>query len=122
MEKQKDENNSNSSENVSAKISSSEEHDEKSKNIQNKEKLREVFIKEKPEAIIHFAGYKAVGESVAKPLMYYQNNLESTFALLDCMAEFNVKNLVFSSSATVYGLPDKVPLTEDSPVKSATSP
>ena len=90
--------------------------------VQNKEKLREVFIKEKPEAIIHFAGYKAVGESVAKPLMYYQNNLESTFALLDCMAEFNVKNLVFSSSATVYGLPDKVPLTEDSPVKSATSP
>ncbi len=90
--------------------------------VQDIEKLREVFRKEKPEAIIHFAGYKAVGESVAKPLMYYQNNLESTFALLDCMAEFNVKNLVFSSSATVYGLPDKVPLTEDSPVKSATSP
>ena len=90
--------------------------------VQNREKLREVFKKEKPEAIIHFAGYKAVGESVAKPLMYYQNNLESTFALLDCMEEFGVRNLVFSSSATVYGLPDKVPLTEDSPVKSATSP
>ena len=54
--------------------------------------------------------------------MYYENNLESTFALLRCMEEFEVKNFVFSSSATVYGLPDKVPLTEDSPVKSATSP
>ena len=91
-------------------------------NVQDIEKLRKVFKEEKPEAIIHFAGYKAVGESVVKPLMYYQNNLESTFALLKCMEEFGVKNFVFSSSATVYGLPDKVPLTEDSPVKSATSP
>lgn len=92
------------------------------KDVQNLESLREIFKKEHFDAIIHFAGYKAVGESVKKPLMYYENNLESTFALLRCMEEFDVKNFVFSSSATVYGLPDKVPLTEDSPVKSATSP
>ena len=84
--------------------------------------LESVFEKEKIDAIIHFAGYKAVGESVAKPLMYYDNNLVSTFALLKCMEKFGVKNLVFSSSATVYGLPDEVPLTEESEVKSATSP
>ena len=92
------------------------------KDVQDLESLREIFKKEHFDAIIHFAGYKAVGESVKKPLMYYENNLESTFALLRCMEEFEVKNFVFSSSATVYGLPDKVPLTEDSPVKSATSP
>lgn len=92
------------------------------KDVQDLESLREIFKKEHFDAIIHFAGYKAVGESVKKPLMYYENNLESTFALLRCMEEFDVKNFVFSSSATVYGLPDKVPLTEDSPVKSATSP
>lgn len=90
--------------------------------VQNLEELRKVFAKEKVDAIIHFAGYKAVGESVQKPLMYYENNLDSTFALLKCMDEFKVNNLVFSSSATVYGLPDEVPLTEDSPVKNATSP
>lgn len=92
------------------------------KDVQDLKSLREIFKKENFDAIIHFAGYKAVGESVKKPLMYYENNLESTFALLRCMEEFDVKNFVFSSSATVYGLPDKVPLTEDSPVKSATSP
>ena len=90
--------------------------------VQNYEELRTVFVKEKVDSIIHFAGYKAVGESVQKPLMYYENNLDSTFALLKCMEEFKVNNLVFSSSATVYGLPDEVPLTEDSPVKNATSP
>lgn len=90
--------------------------------VQNYHELRKIFEKERFDAIIHFAGYKAVGESVKKPLMYYQNNLDSTFSLLQCMEEFNVKNLVFSSSATVYGLPDSVPLTEDSPVKNATSP
>lgn len=90
--------------------------------VQNLEELRKVFAKENVDAIIHFAGYKAVGESVQRPLMYYENNLDSTFALLKCMDEFKVNNLVFSSSATVYGLPDEVPLTEDSPVKNATSP
>ncbi len=90
--------------------------------VQDVNRLEEVFKKEKPEAIIHFAGYKAVGESVAKPLMYYENNLDSTFALLKMMEKHGCNNLVFSSSATVYGVPKEVPLTEDSPVQSATSP
>ena len=90
--------------------------------VQDAEKLDAIFAKERPEAVIHFAGYKAVGESVAKPLMYYQNNLESTFVLLRCMEKYHCNNIVFSSSATVYGLPDSVPVTEESPVKSATSP
>jgi len=64
------------------------------------------------DSVIHFAGYKAVGESVEKPLMYYQNNLVSTFALLNAMNKANVKNLVFSSSATVYGLPQTCPIDE----------
>lgn len=90
--------------------------------VQDVNRLEEVFKKEKPEAIIHFAGYKAVGESVVKPLMYYENNLDSTFALLKMMEKYGCNNLVFSSSATVYGVPKEVPLTEDSPVQSATSP
>ncbi len=90
--------------------------------VADKAKLAEVFKKEKPDSIIHFAGYKAVAESVMKPLEYYENNLGTTFALLECMSEFNCKNLVFSSSSTVYGLPNRVPLYETDPVKSATSP
>lgn len=90
--------------------------------VADKKRLEKVFVENKIDAVIHFAGYKAVGESVQKPLMYYENNLCTTFSLLDLMAKYNVNNFVFSSSATVYGLPDKVPLTEDSPVKSATSP
>lgn len=90
--------------------------------VQDIKKLDAIFKKERPEAIIHFAGYKAVGESCLKPLMYYENNLETTFALLEMMEKYDCKNFVFSSSATVYGVPDKVPLTEDSPVKNATSP
>ncbi|MBR1925689.1 MAG: UDP-glucose 4-epimerase GalE [Clostridia bacterium] len=91
--------------------------------VQNKESLESVFVSEKPEAIIHFAGFKAVGESCQKPLMYYENNLLSTFALLDMMQKYpKCKNFVFSSSATVYGEPDSVPLTENSPIKQATSP
>lgn len=82
----------------------------------NKEKLKEIFEKEKIEAVIHFAGYKAVGESVKKPLMYYRNNLDSTISLLEVMKEFNCKKLVFSSSATVYGNPEKLPITEDFPL------
>ncbi len=88
----------------------------------NKVELDKIFAKEKCEAIIHFAGYKAVGESCKLPIMYYRNNLDSTLTLLELMEKYAVKNIVFSSSATVYGVPDKVPLTEDSPVKSATSP
>lgn len=71
----------------------------------DKEKLEEIFKSNEIEAVIHFAGYKAVGESVRKPLMYYSNNLQSTINLLEIMQKYNVKKLVFSSSATVYGDP-----------------
>lgn len=84
--------------------------------------MDKIFKKEKPTSIIHFAGYKAVGESCVKPLMYYKNNLKTTFVLLDMMEKYGCKNLVFSSSATVYGVPKKVPLTEQDPVQNATSP
>lgn len=77
------------------------------------EKLNEVFDKEDIHAVIHFAGYKAVGESVLKPLMYYDNNLVSLLNVLKAMVSHNVKNLVFSSSATVYGAPKSVPIYED---------
>lgn len=72
--------------------------------------------------IIHFAAYKAVGESVEEPLMYYENNLFSLINLLKCVDEFHVPHFVFSSSCTVYGSPDKIPVTEDSPIKKAESP
>jgi UDP-glucose 4-epimerase len=85
------------------------------------EKMREVFEKEKVDAVIHFAGLKAVGESVAIPLRYYENNLVSTLTLLKVMEEYNVMNFVFSSSATVYGDPASVPIREDFPL-STTNP
>lgn len=72
--------------------------------------------------IIHFAAYKAVGESVEEPLMYYENNLFSLINLLKCVQEFNVPHFVFSSSCTVYGSPDTIPVTEESPIKKAESP
>ncbi len=84
-------------------------------------KLREVFKSEKIDACIHFAGLKAVGESCQKPLEYYQNNLVSTLNLIQVMKEYNCKNLVFSSSATVYGQPKSVPISEDFPL-STTNP
>lgn len=84
-------------------------------------KLRDIFQTHKIDAVIHFAGLKAVGESVAKPLSYYQNNLESTLSLLEVMEEHAVKKIVFSSSATVYGNPKFVPINEDFPL-SATNP
>ncbi|WP_282015033.1 UDP-glucose 4-epimerase GalE [Marinifilum flexuosum] len=74
------------------------------------------------EAIIHFAASKAVGESVEKPLMYYHNNLNSLMNIMECMNDFNVNNLVFSSSCTVYGQPDKLPVTEQTPRTEAESP
>ncbi len=85
------------------------------------EKLQEVFSKEKVDAVIHFAGLKAVGESVNKPLMYYENNLFSTINLLKAMKSYNVKKIVFSSSATVYGSPKSLPIKEDFPL-STTNP
>lgn len=89
--------------------------------ILDKDGMRKVFKENKIDAVIHFAGLKAVGESVAEPLKYYENNIGGTICLLDVMGEFNVKKMVFSSSATVYGITDKVPLTEDLPT-SANSP
>ncbi len=74
------------------------------------------------DAIIHFAALKAVGESVDMPLEYYHNNIESLINLLLAMRDYHVTNFVFSSSCTVYGQPDKLPVTEDAPIKSATSP
>lgn len=86
-------------------------------------RLREFCTRNKDiRAIIHFAAHKAVGESVEKPLEYYSNNLISLMNLLFVMRELKIPNLVFSSSCTVYGQPDKLPVTEDSPVKPANSP
>lgn len=79
--------------------------------------LERVFELENPHSVIHFAAYKAVGESVLKPLMYYENNLGSLINVLKCMVKFGVKNLVFSSSATVYGNPQSVPIYEDFPTQ-----
>ncbi len=84
--------------------------------------LRSVFEKHTDiDSVIHFAGLKAVGESVKKPILYYHNNLTGTFNLLNCMQEYHVCNIVFSSSATVYGTPKSVPITEDFPL-STTNP
>ena len=89
--------------------------------IKNKEGLRKIFNENKIDAVINFAGFKAVGESVEKPLMYYENNLFGMITLLEVMKEFDVKNIVFSSSATVYGIPEKMPLVEGDPM-GATNP
>ncbi len=89
----------------------------------DKEKLDEIF-KENPdiEDVIHFAGSKAVGESCVKPLLYYENNLMSTINLLNAMIKYKVKNIIFSSSATVYGTPKRVPIVEDDPIGGTTNP
>lgn len=89
--------------------------------IRNKAVLRQVFASHKIDAVIHFAGLKAVGESSEKPLMYYDNNVIGSITLFEVMAEANVKNIVFSSSATVYGDPESVPISENFPL-SATNP
>jgi UDP-glucose 4-epimerase len=83
--------------------------------------LNEIFDRERIECVIHFAGLKAVGESVRKPLEYYYNNITGTLILCEVMRKHNVKNMVFSSSATVYGMPETVPIKEDFPL-SATNP
>ena len=87
----------------------------------DKNLLDGIFKKEKIDAVIHFAGYKAVGESVLKPLKYYRNNIDSTLSLLEIMEKYEVYNLVFSSSATVYGNPKTLPIDEDFPL-STTNP
>lgn len=90
--------------------------------ILDREGLRKVFEAEKIELCIHFAGLKAVGESVAEPWKYYNNNISGTLVLIDVMNEFNVKNIIFSSSATVYGVPDEIPITENCPKGNIESP
>lgn len=90
--------------------------------ILDRHKMRSIFKENKIEAVIHFAGYKAVGESVEKPLEYYHNNIEGTVALLEVMKEAGVKDIVFSSSATVYGLHNPSPLLESMPADTANSP
>ena len=89
--------------------------------IRDRAALRALFAKHSIDAVVHFAGLKAVGESVAKPLHYYDNNIGGSIALFEVMAEAGVKSVVFSSSATVYGDPATVPITEDFPL-SATNP
>lgn len=89
--------------------------------ITDKPALEEVFKQHDLEAVIHFAGYKAVGESVAQPLKYYHNNLTGTIVLMELMNQYDVKKMVFSSSATVYGMNNKAPFTEDLPL-STTNP
>ncbi len=90
--------------------------------IRDEEGLTKAFEAEKPEAVIHFAGLKAVGESVAKPLEYYHNNMTGTFILLDVMRKHGCKNIIFSSSATVYGDPAQIPITEACPKGHCTNP
>ena len=86
------------------------------------EKLTEMFKTEGIDAVIHCAALKAVGESVRKPLEYYRNNINGTLTLMDVMREVGVKNIVFSSSATVYGSPEVMPITEDCPKGQCTNP
>ena len=88
----------------------------------DKAAMNRIFDENEFDAVIHFAGLKAVGESVSIPLRYYRNNLDSTLSLCEVMAEHNCKKLVFSSSATVYGVPDEVPLQEDMFCKGCTNP
>ena len=90
--------------------------------ICDREALNELFDKENIDAAIHFAGYKAVGESTQKPIEYYHNNIESTLTLCDVMRKHGVKKIVFSSSATVYGDPAFVPITEECPLGETTNP
>ena len=88
--------------------------------LRERDALEAIFAAQAIDAVIHFAGLKAVGESVEKPLLYYDNNIGGTVALLEAMARHRVGKLVFSSSATVYGEPERLPLTEDHPLRPAS--
>lgn len=88
----------------------------------DREKLEKVFEENDIEAVMNFAGYKAVGESVQKPIEYYMNNISGCLVVLDVMKKFNVKKFIFSSSATVYGEPERIPLTEDCKTGGTTNP
>jgi len=84
--------------------------------VRDRTALRELFLKHDVSAVIHFAGHKAVGESIRKPLIYYDNNVSGSIALVEVMSEFDVKRIVFSSSATVYDMPDNIQIREDCPL------
>ncbi len=88
----------------------------------NKEKLEKVFEENKIDSVINFAGFKAVGESVKKPIEYYKNNISGCLVLLETMKKYNVKKFIFSSSATVYGEPQKIPITEECKTGGTTNP
>lgn len=90
--------------------------------VRDRVKLDKVFKENKIDAVIHFAGLKAVGESISKPELYYRNNIDTTLTLLECMKDNNVNNIIFSSSATVYGEENKVPYTEDMKRGTCTNP
>lgn len=90
--------------------------------ILNREGLEKIFTEQKIDAVIHFAGLKAVGESVEKPIEYYHNNMTGTLTLCDVMRNHGVKNIIFSSSATVYGDPAIIPITEECPKGQPTNP
>ena len=90
--------------------------------VLDRETMNEIFDKEDIGAVIHFAGYKAVGESTRMPIEYYHNNIGSTLTLCDVMRKHGVKKIVFSSSATVYGDPAFVPITEECPLGETTNP
>ena len=92
------------------------------KDIRDREAMNDIFGREKPECVIHFAGLKAVGESVQKPLEYYENNINGTLVMLDAMRKNGCKNIIFSSSATVYGDPAFIPITEECPKGKITNP
>jgi UDP-glucose 4-epimerase len=88
----------------------------------DREKLEKVFEENEIEAVMNFAGYKAVGESVQKPIEYYTNNISGALVLLDTMRKYGCKKFIFSSSATVYGEPEKMPITEETPTGGTTNP
>ena len=90
--------------------------------IQDRDAVQAILAKEQPETVIHFAGLKAVGESVAKPLKYYRNNINTTLSLLEAMADTGVKRIIFSSSATVYGEQNPAPYNEEMPKGLCTNP
>ena len=91
-------------------------------NYLDRKNLEKVFEENKIDAVINFAGYKAVGESIQKPIEYYENNISGALVLLDTMRKYGCKKFIFSSSATVYGEPEKIPLTEDCKTGGTTNP
>ena len=90
--------------------------------IRDRDILQKIFRENEIESVIHFAGLKAVGESVQKPLEYYDNNINGTITLVDEIRKANVKNIIFSSSATIYGNPAEIPITENCPKGTCTNP